>query len=178
MMNVYLGAINDSKVGADQYVLEKSLDIFRTHDEKSVVDHLSNGWELKGVCHNGVLESDWWLSAYQIEHNSIVRTMHQRICDIIGCNTVDKGRSMRIATQEYFDDEDRETVYMTIELWAEGNSKPDIYDVTPKSRVAGKREFEVGQEKAMRILDLLTLYGIKQDKDGLARRLRTENAPN
>lgn len=179
MMNVYLGAINDSKVGADQYVLEKSLDIFRTHDEKSVVDYLSNGWELKGVCHNGVLYSDWWLSAYQIEHNSTVRVMHQRICDLVGCNTVDKARrSMRITTQEYFDKEDRETIYMAIELWSEGNGKPDIFDVTPKSRIADKQKFEAGQEKAMRILDLLTLYGIKQDKDGLVRRLRAENALN
>lgn len=179
MMNVYLGAINDSKVGSSQYVLEKSLDIFRTHDPKSVVDHLSNGWELKGICHNGVLYSDWRISAYQIEHNTIVRATYQRICDIIGYNAVDKVRkSMRVSTQEHFDNKDRETVYMTIELWSEGNGKPDIFDVTPKSRIADKQKFEAGQEKAMRILDLLTLYGIKQDKDGLVRRLRAENALN
>jgi hypothetical protein len=175
MMNVYLGAINDSKVGADQYVLEKSLDIFRTHDEKSVVDHLSNGWELKGVCINGVLYSEWLITPFVVKNNPLFAIAHQRICDIIGHSSDRQSeRQMRITTQEYFDKKNRETIYMTVELWKESEGKPDVFYVTPKSRTANKKLFDEGQENAMRILDLLTLHGIKQDKDGFVRKLRAK----
>lgn len=173
MMQVYSGAIQDSKTGPKQYIFERSLDIIRTNNSNTAIDKLVDGWSLKGVCINGVLYSAWYISAAEKAHSPIIASIYQRICDIVGfAPPASRDRAMRITTQEYFDSTDRDTVYMNVELWGANDSKPEIFNVTPKDRIANKKEFESGQEMAMRILDLLALYGIKQDGESLLRELR------
>lgn len=182
MMSVYRGAIDASAKDSTQYIVERSLDICRTSDLKSVINYLTGGWELKGVCHNGTLYENWRISAAQCKADPYVYAVYQRICSIVGIDiALDNLHFMRISTQEYYDCADNVTVYMMVEVWQIDNAKPTTIYLTPKSRIIttpdGTKDnpfFDKGQEKAKSVLELLMVNSIKQDKEGLIKELRIE----
>lgn len=53
MMQIHIDAIQKSRVADIQYVLRKSLDMACVSDEKQLLEHLKDGWEIAGKYNNG-----------------------------------------------------------------------------------------------------------------------------
>lgn len=53
MMQIYVDAIQKSRVSDIQYVLSKSLDMACVSDEKKLLEYLKDGWEITGKYNNG-----------------------------------------------------------------------------------------------------------------------------
>lgn len=53
MMQIYVNAIQKSRVADIQYVLSKSLDMACVSDEKKLLEYLKDGWEITGKYNNG-----------------------------------------------------------------------------------------------------------------------------
>ncbi len=62
MMQVYLDALTASAKGSAQYVLSRSLDLFRTYNRDVALSHLVSGWNIEAVCISGVMERNWMLN--------------------------------------------------------------------------------------------------------------------
>ena len=63
MMQVYIDAIEASRTGNTQYVLNKGLDIVRVYDKKALYSLLKEGYEIKGIYHNGIGEYDYTIAS-------------------------------------------------------------------------------------------------------------------
>lgn len=59
MMQIYVDAIQKSRVEDIQYVLSKSLDIACVSDEKKLLEYLKDGWEIAGKYNNGTCYEDY-----------------------------------------------------------------------------------------------------------------------
>ena len=172
LMPVYQNAINASKTGDTQYVIERSLDIFCTGNKNSALRYLSDGWDLKAVCNNGVLECTWRLNA-MIVAAAKNYDVYLRIAQLLG---LPKDKCMiRINTQEFYDYAgEPEAVYMYLDVWKLNDPKPQTIWITPKDTKSP--DFVAGQEKAKAILDILLVYGVKQDKEPVIRDLQQKLA--
>lgn len=157
--------------GEDRYVLERGLDIFRTDDPEKVIYFLTGGWNLKAVCRNGILYKDWRLSALSegVPNYSIC----QRIFDILGLSPGNGTVSIRV--QESYDLACAcICIQMHLDIWRPQQGV-ETYCVTPMDNTVPDA-YQRGQKKARDILDFLQFCGIKQDKEGLVKRLRSEQA--
>ena len=59
MLQIYIDALRESANGTPCYVFSSSLDLVRTSDVKSVIEHLKDGWTLEAYCHDNVLEEKY-----------------------------------------------------------------------------------------------------------------------
>lgn len=159
MMPVYSGALHDSlRNNKPQFVIERGLDIFRTDDVKRALYFLCGGWDIKAVCENGILKSQWLLNMasddFVRKHPTILR-----VADLLEL-LPEEEQYITIKTHETFDCFNRPD---NLIMWVE------IRD-TPYSKA--KSTFNADQEKARQILEILTISGVKQDKDSLTRLLQ------
>lgn len=165
LSQIYIDALEASMNGKPQYVLSKSLDLFRTGNKKSALKHLQDGYCLKAKCVSGVLEASWKLEK-KSDNNIDFRTARamQEVSRLAGLRkTYD---CLIISTQEFFTPLwEKEAVHMTITALNNGDAKPEFYWVTPKDKIAEPKLFAKGQEKVEKILDALQHLGIHEDSD-------------
>lgn len=174
MMNVYYGALWDSRNGGKpQFVIERGLSIFRTTDIKNALYFLAGGWDIKAVCRDGVMEYQWLLN---LTSDKFVKTYPAclRIADLLGF-LPDESGYITIKVYEFFNyvyAGKRERLLMSVEKRKTMYSEPERILVTPELEKHNPEPYKIGQEKAEKILDILLLSGIKQDKDSLIRLLQ------
>lgn len=173
-MPVYSGALHDSqRNNKKQFVIERGLDIFRTDDVKRALYFLCGGWNIKAVCENGVLKSQWLLDLTSDDFIQKYPTS-LRIADLLEL-LPDEERYITIKTHEFFDHFNRpERLMMWVEKRETPYSKAECIQITPENEGENLEKFKAGQKKAQMILDILTVSGIKQDKDSLIRLLQKE----
>lgn len=80
MMQVYIDAIEASRTGNTQYVLNKGLDIVRVYDKKALYSLLKEGYEIRGIYHNGVGEYDYTIAS--IKEIGIIKDFLSSALDI------------------------------------------------------------------------------------------------
>lgn len=169
MMQVYVDALQASKTGPAQYLVQRGLaDVVRLHRSAVLLNLLRSGYELKAKCVSGVLEQDWRLYADSEDHNIVVAA--QILLDKLGIE--DGWKTISVHTQESYDDlYRREFVNMYIDIWKGVGSKPATYQITPKDRIADPEKYQQGQEKALYILNVFANLSVKQYKQGLIHEL-------
>lgn len=173
LMTVYQGAIDASRKGNPQYVIERSLDIFRTDDKKHALYYLTGGWDIRAVCVNGVLKETWKFSV--LHEKAKYYDAYQRIAELLN---LPKDKCVAtIHAQRFYDYAGKlEAVWMYVDVWKLNAKKPDTVWITPKDRLADKAAFERGQKKAQSVYDAIFMFGVKQDKESLIRQLQRGEA--
>lgn len=172
MMQVYLDALFASKSGKPQYVLKKSLDIFRTYDEVSVISALRSGYTSAKFI-SGVMERTWVI-AKDFPEYSLDKARYQRFLNTAGLNA--DYALLRVSTQEFFTASgEPEAVWMYLDVWKSGNQKPETIWITPKDKIADPDGYAAGQQTAKNMLDLLEVWSIQQDSSSLLRTLENKH---
>lgn len=160
MMQVYINAMENSKgFNKIQYVVAKGLDILCCSYGKRLLNYLKDGYEIKDKFHNGISECSWRLD----DPNIIDCVMKIANCQL-------DYDFLYIHTQEFYKQNISETVYMYFDVW--NKNHPTTVYVTPKS--VYDPEYEKGQENARKILDMLFIWNVKQDKESVIELLEKE----
>lgn len=152
MMQIYTDAINASRVGDKQYVLQRSLDFCRLSDENQVLDHLKDGWDIKGEFINGAGYETYRL--HDENHINILIGFLQNKFGIVAFSA----EIVHLSFQEFFaNDCTSEGINVDILFWNSEKKHENI---------------RVEEEKARAVRDLLTLQlFVKQYKDSLIKLL-------
>lgn len=172
MMQVYLDALSASKSGKPQYVLKKSLDVFRTSDEPFVISALRSGYTATKVI-SGVMERTWRITK-TVKDGALDKARYWQFLNAAGLSM--DYAVLRICTQEFFTTSgEPEAVWMYLDAWKTGNQKPETIWITPKGKTADPIGYMAGQQAAKTLLDLLEVWSIRQDSNSLLRTLEKKN---
>lgn len=156
MMQVYIDAIEASRTGNTQYVLSKGLDIVRVYDKKALYSLLKEGYEIRGIYHNGVGEYDYTIASSN--EISIIKDFLSSALDI-NFGPFDK---VSIRFQEFFEPiaYKREELKCFVTLFVNKNSSFTYENLVLK------------EETASKLQNLLFRLGCKQESSQLIKLLK------
>lgn len=149
MKQIYIDAIEESKVADIQYVLSKGLDMICVSDEKRLLEYLKDGWEIIVKYNNGVGYYDY--KTTDKKQIAIVKGVIEK--ELFGFE-IKSASTVTISFQEFYEP----ITYKLEEIRA---------FVTFFNTVDGKLEYEdfrFFEDKAKRIKDLIFNLNMKQNK--------------
>ncbi len=161
-MQIFIEAIEKSRVGKPEYILAKSLDVVRTNDEKKVLKFLKNGYTPKGKFVNGVGEYNYRLD--EPKYISVAKKYIEN--ELLGFEVIEKVDFIIFDFQEFFESITckSEELKLTIYFWNVENGKPEIV------------RFKGIKAKEMRDFLIFGCGNVKQDGNSLMRLLERKIA--
>ena len=174
---VYNNAIRASRRGNTQYVMEYGQNTIATENKNRALWFLSQGWELEAVCNNGVMERSWLLNSTAKEATENY-SAYLRVAQLLG---LPEDKCMiYIRTQEFYTDAcDFDAISMCLNVYnlndPEPHNEPQLIWGTPKDKPASGFA-DPSMHQIYTILDILLIYGVKQDKEPVIRDLQQKLA--
>lgn len=158
MMQIYIDAICQSRIGDTQYVLQYGLTMERTSQKDRLLQLLKSGWNIKGKFING----DGY-ETYTVENDSDIKVLRNFLQNKLNYNIEEKYNKILLSFQEFYNrDCKTEGSNVGITLWSVSSGEHE------------NLRFE--NEEAEEIRNILKLHlNISQDRDMLINLLEREN---